>query len=91
MLRHTLACIFIGKNLMNKAKKEDYAKLKSGIIKFSREDLTKHFNKYIQEIIIKKWDGNRKLKEYLKGDINDFVVDLKNGAEHNCLEKVVVL
>ena len=72
---------------MNKAKKEDYAKLKSGIIKFSREDLTKHFNKYIQEIIIKKWDGNRKLEEYL----NDFVVDLKNGAEHNCLEKVVVL
>ncbi|MBS5484819.1 MAG: hypothetical protein KHX37_08340 [Eubacterium sp.] len=76
---------------MNKAKKEDYAKLKSGIIKFSREDLTKHFNKYIQEIIIKKWDGNGKLEEYLKGDINDFVVDLKNGAEHNCLEKVVVL
>ena len=76
---------------MNKAKKEDYAKLKSGIIKFSREDLTKCFNKYIQEIIIKKWDGNRKLEEYLKGDINDFVVDFKNGAEHNCLEKVVVL
>lgn len=78
MLRHTLACLFIGKKLMNKAKKEDYAKLKSGIIKFSREDLTKCFNKYIQEIIIKKWDGNRKLEEYLKGDINDFVVDLKN-------------
>lgn len=76
---------------MNKAKKEDYAKLKSGIIKFSREDLTKCFNKYIQEIIIKKWDGNRKLEEYLKGDINDFVADLKNGVEHNCLEKVVVL
>ena len=87
MLRHTLACIFIGKNLMNEAKKEDYAKLKSGVIKFSREDLTKCFNKYIQEIIIKKWDGNRKLEE----DINDFVVDFKNGAEHNCLEKVVVL
>ena len=76
---------------MNKAKKEDYAKLKSGVIKFSREDLTKCFNKYIQEIIIKKWDGNRKLEEYLKGAINDFVVDFKNGAEHNCLEKVVVL
>lgn len=54
MLRHTLACIFIGKNLMNEAKKEDYAKLKSGVIKFSREDLAKCFNKYIQEIIIKK-------------------------------------
>lgn len=45
----------------------------------------------LHDIIIKKWDGNRKLEEYLKGDINDFVADLKNGAEHNCLEKVVVL
>ena len=51
---------------MNKAKKEDYAKLNSGIIKFSREDLTKYFNKYIQEIIIKKWDGNKKLEEIVR-------------------------
>ena len=66
---------------MNEAKKEDYAKLKSGVIKFSREDLAKCFNKYIQEIIIKKWDGNRKLEEYLKKS-NGYCAKsvLENGA-----------
>ena len=39
---------------MNKAKKEDYAKLKSGIIKFSREDLTEIIAAILWDIEIDK-------------------------------------
>lgn len=45
----------------------------------------------LENLIKEQYDDHNRLKEYLSGDIKNFVVELRNAATYDRMEKIVVL
>lgn len=91
LLRHILGNILLGKKLEKTADKEDYIMLKKIITGQSKLQLKDILDRAILQMIAKNWSDRPYMAEYLKQDIDDFIVDLQYGAENDTLEKILVL
>jgi len=53
--------------------------------------LKKKLSALLTVLVEKKYAGDKQLEEYLKADLDNFVIDMQNAAEYNVMEKVFVL
>ena len=101
VLRHLLGCMLIGKRLGEMSVEKDYIELRGLVEQSTEEDLRKQLlflvsgldRKSEKEESMDKSEPEmwRHIGEYLSCDIRDFVTELKMGAAHDCLERIVIL
>ena len=101
VLRHLLGCMLIGKRLGEMSVEKDYIELRGLVEQSTEEDLRKQLLFLVSGLDRKSEKEESKDKsepemwrhigEYLSCDIRDFVTELKMGAAHDCLERIVIL
>lgn len=101
VLRHLLGCILIKKRLGETSVEADYVKLQELIEQNTEENLRKQLLFLVSGLDRKSEKEESKdksepemwrhIEEYLSCDIRDFVTELKMGAAHDCLERIVIL
>lgn len=101
VLRHLLGCMLIGKCLGEMSVEKDYIELRGLVEQSTEEDLRKQLLFLVSGLGGKSEKEESKDKsepemwrhigEYLSCDIGDFVTELKMGAAHDCLERIVIL
>lgn len=80
ILRHILQYMLIGKKLGTVLLEEDYEKLRNTISTKGRENLKNALSDLLEKLVKQKYNNNSSLLGYLKGDIDDFTVELINGS-----------
>ncbi len=80
ILRHILQYMLIGKKLGTALLEEDYENLRNTILTSGRENLKKTLSDLLEKLVQQKYNNNLSLLGYLKGDIDDFTVELINGS-----------
>lgn len=91
ILRSILGDMLIGKRPGSATEKRDYQKLKVMIKMVRKEELEDKMNEALERLIEMKYGADGELFRYLRADQKDFLVELEHAAEHNCLDRVVVL
>ena len=101
VLRHLLGCMLIEKRLGETSVEEDYIALRELVEQNTEEELRQQLlflvssldrNSEREEPGDKAEPGMwRNIGTYLSCDIRDFVTELKMGAAHDCLERIVIL
>ena len=91
LLRNILGNMIIGKSLDMISNDNNYEELKSKVYGRKKEDIKEELFKLLGILIKSKYVGDERLFEYLSEDLEDFAVELINGAENGCLRRVVVL
>ncbi len=68
----------------------DYRKIEQFVQSRTREELEAGLTDYIEALVRHAYDGNRSLKKYLLGDVEDFAATIIRGAEHHYLNRIFV-
>lgn len=45
----------------------------------------------LEQLIIEKYDADMGMRDYLACDLDDFVVEMQNAAEHDVMQQMIVL
>ena len=56
-----------------------------------KNELQEKLTNLLRGLVENKYQGEERLFEYLKGDVENFVEYLKNGSKHGRLRRVLVL
>lgn len=88
LLRHLLGCLLVGKK---GGTQQGYDRLKELVDGCGQAELERHLKMLLQQLIIRKYDGNQELYTYLEHDVEDFAVRLKLGAQQHQLPRILVL
>ena len=103
ILRHVLGHMLIGRRLGEEGTKAEYEMLRNVVLDAAIEQKqneeyrgeNKHLKKKLSALLTvlveEKYAGDKQLEEYLKADLDNFVVEMQNAAEYNAMEKVFVL
>lgn len=91
MLRHVLGHLLIKKGFREEVRERDYKKLCDLVISSSGQRLRKILPELLEQLINEKYDVNMGMENYLLYDLDDFVVEMKNAAENNVMQQVIVL
>lgn len=91
ILRHILVHMMLEKSLEKVSTEEDYEMLREVIIKQGREKSEKIFLGLLEKLIQEKYGGDKELENYLGTDLKDFTTEIHIAAQHNSIQKVVVL
>lgn len=92
VLRNVIGNMIAGKKIMHKGFSEkDFRIVKDYIIENTREEVERKLIILLNELINSGYNNDRQLFQYLQEDIKDFSVELINGVENNCLQRLFVL
>lgn len=91
ILRHILGNMMIQKKLGMEPSKKDYETMQNMIVSESRENLVKILTDLLEKLIQEKYYTDMSMFYYLKGDIENFVVELCTAEENQRLSRVVAL
>ena len=81
VLRHILKYMLIGKKLGTVLTQEDYGKIKHIISLKNKTELKAIFSDFLEKLVCEKYNNNLRMFDYLKRDIEDFVVEVKCSKE----------
>ena len=62
--------------------------LRKCLIGCTKEEVRNQVEECLKRLIARYYNKNQLLYEYLSGDIENFVVELRNAVEYNCLERI---
>lgn len=65
--------------------------LENAARRFSAQELTELLERAADAVIERGWEMPQELGSYLKGDIPDFVTELRMAAQNHCVPKIVVV
>ena len=91
ILRHVLGHLLIKKGFFEEAGKQDYDKLCNLVISSSGQQLREVLTSLLEQLIVEKYDVDMGMRDYLACDIYDLVVEMRNAAEHDVMQQVIVL
>lgn len=90
--RNLLAAILIGKkNLPAPYSEAERERLRKIAAVESAESLEDRLHLILHRLISEQYHADAALFRYLSQDLHGFVLDLKNAAEHDCLEAVIAI
>lgn len=91
ILRHVLGHFLIKKGFREKAGEQDYEKLCDLVISNSGQRLREGLEGLLEQLINEKYDADMGMRDYLACDLDDLVVEMKNAAENDVMQQVIVL
>lgn len=91
ILRHVLGHLLIKKGFREEAGEQDYEKLSDLVIGSSGQRLREILTGLLEQLIIEKYDADMGMRDYLACDLDDFVVEMQNAAEHDVMQQMIVL
>lgn len=91
ILRHMLSHLLIKKGFQEEAGKQDYEKLCNLVISSSGQQLREILERLLEQLIREKYDADMSMRDYLACDIEDLVVEMRNAAENDVMQQVMVL
>ena len=91
ILRHVLGHLLIKKGFLEEAGEQDYEKLCDLVISSSEQQLREVFIGLLEQLVNEKYDADMGMRDYLACDLDDFVVEMQNAAEHDVMQQVIVL
>lgn len=91
ILRHVLGHLLIKKGFFEEAGKQDYDKLCNLVISSSGQQLREVLTSMLEQLIVEKYHADMGMRDYLACDLDDLVVEMKNAAEHDVMQQVIVL
>lgn len=90
--RNLLAAALAGKkNFPAPYTEAEKEKLRRGVLAVSAEALRQELSRLLNRLIAERYGGDRDLFRYLSADLSAFSCELKNAAEHDCMEAVISL
>lgn len=69
----------------------EYSTIREKLLSASREQIAENLYYLLQILINRQYGENTALYDYLAADIENYSHDLKNAAEHNCLERFFLI
>ena len=91
ILRHVFGHLLIKKGFQEEAGEQDYEKLSDLVISSSRQWLQGILKELLEQLINEKYHADEEMGDYLACDLDDLVVEMKNAAEHDVMQQVIVL
>ena len=91
ILRHVLGHLLIKKDFREEAGEQDYEKLSDLVIGSSGQRLREILTGLLEQLINEKYDADMGMRDYLACDLDDFVVEMQNAAEHDVMQQVILL
>ena len=91
ILRHVLGHLLIQKGFREEADEQDYEKLCDLVISSSGQRLREILIELLEQLIIEKYHADTEMRDYFACDLEDLVVEMRNAAEHDVMQQVVVL
>lgn len=91
ILRHVFGHLLIKKGFQEEAGEQDYEKLSDLAISSSGQWLRGILKELLEQLINEKYHADEGMGDYLACDIDDLVVEMKNAAEHDVMQQVIVL
>ena len=91
ILRHVLGHLLIKKGFLEEAGEQDYEKLCDLVISSSEQQLREVFIGLLEQLVNEKYDADMGMRDYLACDLDDFVVEMQNAAEHDVMQQMIVL
>ena len=91
ILRHVLGHLLIKKGFREEVSEQDYEKLCDLVISSSEQQLREVFIGLLEQLVNEKYDADMGMRDYLACDLDDFVVEMQNAAEHDVMQQVIVL
>lgn len=91
VLRHVLACMAAGKKEEDEPCRQLYERLKNRLQGCTGEQLKILLENLVDQMVLKQWDDDRELADYLKADAGEFAGELLFALEYDCLEVKAVL
>lgn len=91
ILRHVLGHLLIQKGFREEANGQDYEKLCDLVISSSGQRLREILTGLLEQLIIETYDADMGMRDYFACDLEDLVVEMRNAAEHDVMQQVVVL
>lgn len=79
ILRHILTHMLIGKPMSTIIDEKDFEQVKSITAMQDKEIIVKKVTRLLEKLIDEKYDGDKKLLNYLSGDIQDYCTELSMG------------
>ena len=91
ILRYVLGHLLIKKGFREEVSEQDYEKLCDLVISSSEQQLREVFIGLLEQLVNEKYDADMGMRDYLACDLDDFVVEMQNAAEHDVMQQVIVL
>ena len=91
ILRHVLGHLLIKKGFLEEAGKQDYEKVSDLVISSSGQRLREVLIGLLEKLIHETYDADKGMRDYLAFDLDDFVVEMQNAAEHDVMKQVIAL
>jgi hypothetical protein len=92
VLRNAIGNMIARKKIMHKGFNEnDFKIVKYFVSDNTREEVERKLIIILNEFINSGYNKDRQLSQYLQEDLKDFSVELINGVENNCLQRLFVL
>ena len=91
ILRYVLGHLLIKKGFREEVSEQDYEKLCDLVISRSGQQLREVLTSLLEQLIVEKYDADMGMRDYLACDLDDFVVEMQNAAEHDVMQQVIVL
>ena len=91
ILRHVLGHLLIKKGFFEETGKQDYDKLCDLVISRSGQQLREVLMGLLEKLVNEKYDADMGMRDYLACDLDDFVVEMQNAAEHDVMQQVILL
>ena len=91
ILRHVLGHLLIKKGFQEEAGQQDYEKLCNLVISNSGQRLREILTGLLEQLINEKYHADMGMRDYLACDIDDLVVEMRNAAENDVMQQVIVL
>ena len=91
ILRHVLGHLLIKKGFREEASEQDYDKLCDLVISSSGQQLREVLEGLLEQLIREKYDADMSMRDYLACDLDDLVVEMRNAAENDVMQQVIVL
>ena len=91
ILRHVLGHLLIKKGFREEASEQGYDKLCDLVISSSGQQLREVLEGLLEQLIREKYDADMSMRDYLACDLDDLVVEMKNAAENDVMQQVIVL
>lgn len=91
MLRHVFGHLLIKKGFREDVSAQDYKKLGDLVIGSSGQRLREILSGLLEQLINEKYDADAGMRDYFLCDLDDFLVEIRNAAENDVLQQVIVL
>ena len=91
ILRHVFDHLLIKKGFQEEVGEQDYDKLCDLVIRSSGQQLREVLIGLLEQLVNEKYHADIGMRDYLACDLDDFVVEMRNAAEHDVMKQVIVL